>query len=275
MPLFEFAMESKEICSFWGEEMNSLSFDYCLGYLKFTLFSEGENISEEEESLFSDILKEDISALDAINKYLKRLGLKSSKENIASGSFYVNTRCPVNFLGIKDRDMLDEVDLLISSLRTAELFNTSIESTPDLKYYLGVHKSLFSDLYPDAGKIRNVDLSKRTDFVPVKEINGLLDRLFAKLKATDYLRNLDDDDDFINELSYVMSELEAIHPFLDGNGRTTRFFITHIAHRCGYEIDWINADPDSLLEASISAIDGDNQPLIDLLEEITYPVEED
>jgi len=72
-----------------------------------------------------------------------------------------------------------------------------------------------------------------------------------------------------------MGEFEAIHPFIDGNGRVTRFFISLIANQAGYYISWSSVDPDQLLEASIAAIDGDYQALVDLFEEITIPFEED
>lgn len=256
--------------------MKGPSLDYCLNYIKFTLRSEGdESLSEEEERLFSDILEEDADSSKVIDAYFEEHGLKRDFDSKLKPGYYEGTKCPLNYLGIKDRDRLDEVDLMVSSIRTAGLFVDPINREPDLEYYLTVHKRLFSDIYPDAGKIREIDASKRTDFVPVKDVPRLLRNLFKKLKESDYLRAFEDEDDFINELSFIMGELESIHPFFDGNGRTTRFFVTHLAHRSKYEVDWINADSDSLLEASISAIDGDNQPLVDLLEEITYPIEED
>ena len=69
--------------------------------------------------------------------------------------------------------------------------------------------------------------------------------------------------------------MEALHPFLDGNGRTTRYFFTGLARNAGYDIIWSATDPDRYLEGNIAAIDGDYQPLIDVLEEAVIPVAEE
>ena len=65
------------------------------------------------------------------------------------------------------------------------------------------------------------------------------------------------------------------HPFMDGNGRATRFFFNSLALAAGYEIGWGSADPDHFLEANVAALDGDYQALIDVLEEIVIPLSED
>ena len=72
-----------------------------------------------------------------------------------------------------------------------------------------------------------------------------------------------------------MGEMEALHPFVDGNGRASRLFFNSIALAAGYEIGWGSADPDNFLEANVAALDGDYQALIDVLEEIVIPLSED
>jgi cell filamentation protein len=77
-----------------------------------------------------------------------------------------------------------------------------------------------------------------------------------------------DRETFINDLAFYMGEVEALHPFRDGNGRTARLFFYQLSMNAGYDIDWSLVDADRLLEADISAIDGDYQLLIDVLEEV-------
>ena len=96
--------------------------------------------------------------------------------------------------------------------------------------------------------------------------------IFDKLRSMKFLKGLDDIDEFINELAYFMGEMEALHPFMDGNGRTTRYFFTDLARKAGYDIIWSATDPDRYLEGNIAAIDGDYQPLIDVLEEAVIPL---
>ena len=68
-----------------------------------------------------------------------------------------------------------------------------------------------------------------------------------------------------------VGEAEALHPFRDGNGRAIRFYFNRLVQEAGYLLHWSKADPDRMLEASIAAIDGDYQALVDVLGEILEP----
>ena len=52
-----------------------------------------------------------------------------------------------------------------------------------------------------------------------------------------------------------MAELNIIHPFREGNGRTIREFIRLLALENNIQINWGNVDKDLLLEASIESVD--------------------
>ena len=65
-------------------------------------------------------------------------------------------------------------------------------------------------------------------------------------------------------LAYVMSELNIIHPFKEGNGRTIREFIRLMAKRLNYNLNWGNIDKKELLEVSIMSVD-DYRVLIGIL----------
>ena len=135
--------------------------------------------------------------------------------------------------------------------------------------------SLFGDIYPSAGMIRRSTMQKHTEFCQPEYIESSADTLFSKLRDENYLRNIGDMDDYINALAYYMGEMEALHPFMDGNGRATRFFFHAMSLKAGYEIGWGSADPDHFLEANVAALDGDYQALIDVLEEIIIPLSND
>lgn len=259
--------------------MKSSRLEACIGYIKFTLINEGIEPEDFDENLFVDILQGDVNADDAVEAYIKKLDLVRS--DVPSDKIflkYPGTRCIANYYGIKDKTQLDEVDRMISAIRIAQLLAHPMDKPLSLEYFISIHKHIFGDLYPSAGVFRTKGAAKRTEFVPPEMIERMLSELMEKLEASDWLKKLDEDDDdwdFLNELAYFMGELEAIHPFVDGNGRVTRYFISYIARRAGYYISWGSADPDQLLEASISAIDGDYQALVDLLEEITIPEDDD
>ena len=57
-------------------------------------------------------------------------------------------------------------------------------------------------------------------------------------------------DEFISKIAYYFSEINALHPFREGNGRTQREFIRELALKCGYKIDFSKISKEQMLEAS-------------------------
>jgi len=57
-------------------------------------------------------------------------------------------------------------------------------------------------------------------------------------------------------LGYYLSELNVLHPFREGNGRTIREFIRELAFKNGFILDLRETEAKELLEASkLSVID--------------------
>lgn len=61
-----------------------------------------------------------------------------------------------------------------------------------------------------------------------------------------------------------MTELNIVHPFREGNGRTIREFIRQWFWAFGYNLNWGNVDKDVILEASIKSVD-DYRALVTVL----------
>ncbi|MCM1200215.1 MAG: Fic family protein, partial [Bacteroides fragilis] len=80
-------------------------------------------------------------------------------------------------------------------------------------------------------------------------LSGQAEEIFGKLKAEDYLHGLDEEN-FSVRLAYYFSEINALHPFREGNGRSQREFIRCLALHNGYVINFVNAGKDEMLEAS-------------------------
>lgn len=51
-------------------------------------------------------------------------------------------------------------------------------------------------------------------------------------------------------LAYYLSEINALHPFREGNGRTQRLFIEILAERAGYEVDFSEVSAEEMIQAS-------------------------
>ena len=59
-----------------------------------------------------------------------------------------------------------------------------------------------------------------------------------------------DDKTFANRAAYFLGELNAAHPFREGNGRTQREFIRELGLKAGHYIDWRATSPERMIEAS-------------------------
>jgi len=71
-----------------------------------------------------------------------------------------------------------------------------------------------------------------------------MDKRFAALHAEDHLRGLPPER-FAARAAEHICELNAIHPFLDGNGRALRAFLEVLARQAGHHIDLARIDPNA------------------------------
>ena len=240
----------------------------CIDYITFNQEAEGFELSSVEEDSLRQVLEGDMLADDVVQEILDREGLTTGHtlpKDIAG--YFPRTKSLVNYFGIKERGRLREVEMKISNIRTAELLTEPALQEFDFAYLKQIHHHLFGDIYPIGGQVRTVIAAKRTEFCSPEFIESTAEDIFSRLYKVHYLKGMDREE-FINDLAFFMGEVEALHPFRDGNGRTTRLFFYQLAIQAGYDIDWAMVEPDRLLEADISAIDGDYQLLIDVWEEV-------
>lgn len=102
-----------------------------------------------------------------------------------------------------------------------------------------IHWYLFSDVYPFAGKIRKVDISKgSTFFAPLRFLD-------QSLQAVEEMP-LETVDQIIEK--YV--EMNIVHPFRDGNGRSMRIWLKHMLEKkTGMVVDWSKISREDYLSA--------------------------
>ncbi len=168
---------------------------------------------------------------------------------------YPDTNVLKNKLNIRDNRILKTAEEEITLIKQMELLKNPIRGNFTKTHLMNIHKFIFEDIYPFAGKIRREQISKAdTMFYPPNLIDRELDRLFAKIKEKNMLKETNEDRVFDN-LAYVMAELNIIHPFREGNGRSIREFIRLMAKYMGYDLNWGNVDKIKLLEASIQSVD--------------------
>ena len=153
-----------------------------------------------------------------------------------------------NKMGIRDKERLHETERKLTMLRILELLDKPVRGAFDLKHLQAIHAYIFQDVYDWAGELRKVDIAKGNMFCNAMFLSGQAEEIFGRLKAENYLYGLEDG--FAARLAYYFSEINALHPFREGNGRSQREFIRCLALHNGYVINFVNAGKDEMLEAS-------------------------
>jgi len=57
-------------------------------------------------------------------------------------------------------------------------------------------------------------------------------------------------DSFVRRAAFYFAEINAIHPFREGNGRAQREFIRELGEEAGFSIDWSRTTQARMLAAS-------------------------
>lgn len=180
---------------------------------------------------------------------------------------YKGTDVLINKFGLTDFDELWSVERELSGAAAAELEAESIEGGFDLKHLQAIHKALFEEVYEWAGAIREGGFISKGNslFCKAEFIIPYSDDLFASLRKENYLRGLSRKE-FIRRIAFYISEINALHPFREGNGRTQRIFANQLARQAGWELNLKKVDPGRLCDAYIESMTNLDD-LIKLLDE--------
>jgi len=173
-----------------------------------------------------------------------------------------------NKAGITDQDQLDEYEGDFTAIRLLELTQNPVEGSFDLAHLCKIHQYLFQDVYDWAGEVRTVDIIRGDSrFCNVRHIQSYSNTVFSALAAEKYLVNLDPKV-FAHRLAHYLSEINAIHPFREGNGRVQRLFISQLAEHAGYYLDYSALDQAELYPVMQESFLGNEQPLSELIFQI-------
>lgn len=154
-----------------------------------------------------------------------------------------------NNLNIHDAEKLEEAERNITALRILELRQKPPKGRMDFNYLKNLHRHIFSDIYTWAGEVRNVNITKGNMFCDCRFISEMSDEIFENLKKENYLVNCREGA-MADRLAFYLSEINALHPFREGNGRTQRLFIEILAERAGFEVDFSEVRAEEMIRAS-------------------------
>lgn len=169
---------------------------------------------------------------------------------------YPNTTVLINRLNLKSQEALDEAERISVTVRTAQALQQRYEEPFTFSFYCGLHKRLFGDIYDWAGQLRTVDISKKgTNFYPASELQHMGEAKFQWLQSEHEFRN-QSFEKFAYSIADFYHEINMLHPFREGNGRTQRLFFTLLIQRAGYHINFAACDMELLMLGTIHAAHG-------------------
>lgn len=147
-----------------------------------------------------------------------------------------------NKLGITDQAELAREEERLSKLRALELFEEGVLdklAAGTVASLFEIHRYLFQDVYPFAGKIRKVNIAKGDfRFAPLMYLEPSLESIEKMSQST------------FDEIIDKYVEMNVAHPFREGNGRSMRIWLDHILKvERGEVIDWSKVDKEDYLLA--------------------------
>lgn len=181
---------------------------------------------------------------------------------------YPGTTVLINKLGIKDQNELDAVEKQITLLRGIQAEQQMEFKNVDFDFYKGLHCLLFGDLYDWAGCLRTINISKKgTVFCDHSQLENVGTKKFERLEKLGFLCGMQEGS-FFDELAELYHDMNMLHPFREGNGRTLRLFITLLVRNTGRDIDFAKCGSDIMMIAAVKAAEGDISVLRTVLSDI-------
>lgn len=172
-----------------------------------------------------------------------------------------------NKLGLGTAAELEAAEREITHAALILLDESPVFPSYDLPHLREIHKRIFGDIYEWAGQIRTVAIAKGAMFCLPQYIDSSASIIFGELHDEDCLRGLPRDA-FVERLAHYLGEVNALHPFREGNGRAQRAFFGQLARNAGFTLAWQHLDPARNVEASAAIMRGDPEPMREMLDSL-------
>lgn len=133
-------------------------------------------------------------------------------------------------------------------------------------HYRAIHRHLFQDVYAWAGHYRKIRTGKGGSWFAYPEyIKSEMNKLFQRLATAPFQPGAEQEQ-FISALADFIGDLNAIHPFREGNGRTQLIFVRLLGQSVGHLFRLEAIEHEEFLAAMIDSFHGRMAALIDELE---------
>ena len=173
-----------------------------------------------------------------------------------------------NKLGLATTAELAAAEREITHAALILLRESPVRPSYDLPHLCEIHRRIFGDIYDWAGQVRTVAIAKGSLFCLPQYIEPAAAEIFGQLGKDDFLRRLARKE-FLDRLTYYLGEVNAVHPFREGNGRAQRAFFEQLASEAGYTLDWQRLDANRNIATSVAIMHGDADPMRKMLDELT------
>lgn len=149
-----------------------------------------------------------------------------------------------NLLSIRNPRRLREIEYKYTSYRAQELLENPslVERTFDAAHLKAIHAYLLQDIYEWAGQYRTVNMYKGdSGFADINEIDDFLAEAAFTIKVTDWA-NLTKRQ-FVEQAATVFAYVNQAHPFREGNGRSSKMFMRHVAALSQFDFNFKRVPP--------------------------------
>jgi len=157
---------------------------------------------------------------------------------------------------IKTQEVLKEIEAEATTVTIAQLRENPIKGNFDLAHLQAIHKQIFDPVYEWAGELRTITIEKgTTTFCPKEKLERTQKALFGALKKENFLKGTTPEQ-FADRAAYYFGELNKLHPFREGNGRTQREFMYQLSKEAGHNLDLTYVDGHEMIIASLNHFQG-------------------
>lgn len=158
-----------------------------------------------------------------------------------------------NKLNVRDAAALDKAERRLVAIRIRQ---GAPAGDFDLAHLKAIHRHLFQDLYAWAGELRRVDIAKGDHwFMPKDRLESGMADIHRRVLLKGKLSGLSGDE-FATQAGVIIGDLNHLHPFREGNGRTQTQYLKQLAAQAGYLLDLRRLRRDEWMDASRQAHQG-------------------
>ena len=175
---------------------------------------------------------------------------------------YKGTSVLKNIPGFRDQKRLEPFETVMVAQRAREPLP---RGSLTISHYRSVHRHLFQDVYRWAGQYRSVRIHRQgSTFCYPENIPGQMKTLFSRLREAEFYTELTPTE-FARQAAHFLADLNAIHPFREGNGRSQLSFMALVAVRAGHSFVLERLDRAAFLAAMVRSFGGDEESLVQQL----------